>query len=89
MNLLVNRHDWDLMNNICEDFESNSTNSKHISIKELAADYADVIPHHNISKAELRMLIAKIRKLKNSSKKEERAKGIRLAKQIQGAFNIS
>lgn len=89
MDLLINHHNWDQMNTICEEFESVSINPRYISIKERAADYVDLTANQHLTRSEFRTLLAKIQKLKNSSKKEERAKGIKLAKQIQSAFNIS
>jgi len=86
--ILNDDHDWELILSIMEDFDSIKLGNPHISLKDRAIDYLDAAHDEKLNRTELRMLVAKAQKLKTSTKKEERARGLRLAKQIQQAFNI-
>ena len=88
---LHDNHDWDLIFSIWEDFtQKPKPGSRPGSLKRKAAAYlgADTAKG-GLSKTELRALLAKARKMKTSSKKEERARGIQLEKQVRWAFNFT
>lgn len=85
---LNDNHDWELILSILEDFESSGTSNPHISLKDQAIDYLDVDHSNKLNRTELRSLIAKAHKLKTSTKKEERAKGVELSKRLRSAFNL-
>lgn len=82
-------HDWPYITELWEDFYSTKeTDIKTYKLKELAAEYLDTDLNHKLTKHEIRALLAKAEKMKVSNKKETRARGQQLAKQIQQAFNI-
>lgn len=87
---LHDSHDWDLILSICEDFtQEPKPGLRPGNLKRKAAAYIGTDVSKNVlSKTELRVLLAKARKMKKSSKKEERAKGIQLEKQVRCAFNF-
>jgi hypothetical protein len=58
------------------------------SLKRKAAQYLGKGAGESLSKSELRKLRAKANKMKTSSKKEERDRGIQLARQVSFAFNM-
>lgn len=81
-----NNHDWELIFALWEEFDSKKEPSKYIKFKEQAIEYIETNMKH-LSKAEIRAMLAKIKKLKTSNKKEQRHKSCELAKHIQNAFN--
>ncbi len=58
------------------------------SLKRKASQYLGKDAGDTLSKSELRKLRAKANKMKKSSKKEERDRGIQLARQVSFAFNM-
>ena len=84
-----NKHDWELILSLWEDFsqEPNAINRTQ-ALKRRAAVYLDVDVGRKLTRTEFRTLLAKANKMKTSSKKEERQRGIELAKQVQWAFNF-
>lgn len=58
------------------------------SLKRKAAQYLGKGAGEELSKAELKKLRAKANKMKKSSRKEERARGVQLARQVSFAFNM-
>lgn len=84
-----NKHDWELILSLWEDFsqEPNTINRTQ-ALKRRAAVYLDVDVGKKLTRTEFRTLLAKANKMKTSSKKEERQRGIELAKQVQWAFNF-
>ena len=58
------------------------------SLKRKASQYLGKGAGDTLSKSELRKLRAKANKMKKSSKKEERDRGIQLARQVSFAFNM-
>jgi hypothetical protein len=81
-------HNWELILSLWEDFDSEKLVNKHLNLKDRAAEYLDIEDSDKLNRSELRLLIAKAHKLKVSTKKEERARGVRLAKQIESVFNL-
>lgn len=84
-------HDWDLIFTIWDNFtQIPKIKFKPGSLKRRAAVYLGTkTVIDDLNKTELRQLLAKAKKMKQSSKKEERAKGAQLEKQIQCAFNFN
>lgn len=84
-----NKHDWELILSLWEDFsqEPNTINRTQ-ALKRRAAVYLDVDVGKKLTRTEFRTLLAKANKMKTSNKKEERQRGIELAKQVQWAFNF-
>jgi hypothetical protein len=82
-------HDWELILSLWEDFsqEPNTINRTH-ALKRKAAVYLGTDVSKKLTRTEFRTLLAKANKMKTSSKKEERHRGIQLAKQVQWAFNF-
>ena len=82
-------HNWDLIIALWEDFtQKPKPGSRPGSLKRKAARYLGAGAGKKLSKTELRALLAKANKMKTSNKKEERQRGIQLAKQVQWAFNF-
>jgi hypothetical protein len=82
-------HDWQSILNIWEEFNQITPVSNTGSVKRQVAAYLKPRqPGKPLSKTELRQLLSKARKLKKSTKKGERARGIELEKQIRTVFNI-
>jgi hypothetical protein len=85
------QHDWQQILELWENFDDIvDPDTKTRQIKQQAAEYLDIdvdiskrLSHH-----ELGLLLAKADKMKTSTKKEIRARGHRLAKQVQWAFNL-
>lgn len=88
-NNLNDRHDWELILSLWEDF-SQQPNPVYRTgtLKRRAAVYLDTDPGKKLTRTEFRSLLAKAHKMKTSDKKEERHRGIELAKQLQCAFNF-
>jgi hypothetical protein len=84
-----NKHDWELILSLWEDFSQkpNAINRTQ-ALKRRAAVYLNVDVDRKLTRTEFRTLLAKANKMKTSSKKEERHRGIELAKQVQWAFNF-
>lgn len=82
--------DWQSLLDICEDFtQKEKPGSRPGSLKKKAAAYLGAGAADNgLSKTELRQLLAKAKKMKTSTKKEERARGVQLEKQVRWAFNF-
>ena len=81
--------DWQSILNIWEGFSETTSIAYPGGLKRRAAAYlGDRDPHKPLNKTELRQLLVKANKMKNSTKKEERARGIELEKQVQRAFNF-
>ena len=82
-------HDWELILSLWEDF---STESKFINrtgtLKRKAAVYLGADIGKKLTRTEFRTLLAKANKMKISDKKEERQRGIQLARQVQWAYNF-
>lgn len=83
-----NKHDWEFILSILEEFESINSTHPHTNLRCRAAEYLDIMHEQKLTRNELRTLIAKSQKLKTHSKKEQRAKCNELSKRIQGAFNL-
>lgn len=86
-------HDWQTIFELWEQYaqeeEKNKPANRPGSLKRKAIAYLGEGKNINkLSKTELRQLLAKARKMKKSTKKEERARGIQLEKQVQWAFNF-
>jgi hypothetical protein len=58
------------------------------SLKRKAAQYLGKGAGEKLSKTDLKRLRAKANKMKNSTKKAERDRGIQLARQVSFAFNM-
>ena len=84
------QHDWQQIFELWENFndivEPDTTTRQ---IKQQAAEYLDTDISKKLSHHDLRLLLAKADKMKTSTKKEIRARGHRLAKQVQWAFNLN
>jgi hypothetical protein len=81
-------HNWDLICSLWEDFTQKSKLSSNTgSLKRKAAKYLGTSAEKKLTRTEFRTLLAKAHKMKTSNKKEERQRGIQLARQIQTAFN--
>ena len=83
-------HDWQTIQELWEQYaqEENKADSRPKGVKKKVAVYLGADDGHQLSKTELRQLIAKAKKLKKSTKKEERARGVELEKKLQRAFNF-
>ena len=82
-------HNWELILSLWEDFtQSPKPGSRPGSLKRKAAAYLGAEAGKKLSKTELRALLAKANKMKTSDKKDERQRGIQLARQVQWAFNF-
>lgn len=82
-------HDWQSILELSERYSTESRPAHQAPLKERAASYLDRDdPNQPLSKTELRQLLSKARKMKQSTKKEERARGISLEKEVQRAFNM-
>ena len=89
MSMVSNKHDWQQILEVWENYcNRGNVDIKTSQIKQLAAEYLETDISKKLSRQEFRALIAKADKMKTSTKKEERAKGQELAKQIQRAFNL-
>ena len=86
---IKDNHDWEFILSLWEDFsqEPNAINRTQ-ALKRRAAVYLDVDVGKKLTRTEFRTLLAKANKMKTSNKKEERQRGIQLAKQVQWAFNF-
>jgi hypothetical protein len=58
------------------------------SLKRQASQYLGLGADETLNKYELKKLRAKANKMKTSSKKEERDRGIQLARQVSFAYNM-
>ena len=77
------------LENIVEDLTGDpKPGSRPGSLKRKASQYLGKDAGDTLSKSELRKLRAKANKMKKSSKKEERDRGIQLARQVSFAFNM-
>ena len=77
------------LENIVEDLTGDpKSGSRPGSLKRKASQYLGKGAGDSLSKSELRKLRAKANKMKKSSKKEERDRGIQLARQVSFAFNM-
>jgi hypothetical protein len=85
-------HDWQTIHELWEQYaqeEENKPTNRPGGLKRKAATYLGTgVSPNQLSKTELRQLLAKARKMKKSTKKEERARGIQLEKQVRMAFNF-
>jgi len=86
---LNDNHDWELIISLWEEF---SQEPKPVyrtgTLKRKAAVYLGTDAGKKLTRTEFRSLLAKAHKMKTSDKKEERYRGIELAKQLQCAFNF-
>ena len=75
---------------LTEDFNERAEKpgSRPGSLKRKAAMYIGKGAGDNLSKTDLKRLRAKANKMKKSTKKAEREKGIQLARQVSFAFNM-
>jgi hypothetical protein len=86
---IKDNHDWELILSLWEDFSQEPPAiNRTQALKRRAAVYLDVDVGKKLTRTEFRTLLAKANKMKTSSKKEERQRGIELAKQVQWAFNF-
>ncbi len=77
------------LENIVEDLTgAPKPGSRPGSLKRKASQYLGKDAGDTLSKSELRKLRAKANKMKKSSKKAERDRGIQLARQVSFAFNM-
>lgn len=77
------------LENIVEDLTGRAKpGSRPGSLKRKAAQYLGKGAGESLSKSELKKLRAKANKMKKSSKKAERDRGIQLARQVSFAFNM-
>ena len=77
------------LENIVEDLTgAPKPGSRPGSLKRKASQYLGKDAGDTLSKSELKKLRAKANKMKISSKKEERDRGIQLARQVSFAFNM-
>ena len=77
------------LENIVEDLTGDpKPGSRPGSLKRKASQYLGKDAGDTLSKSELKKLRAKANKMKKSSKKEERDRGIQLARQVSFAFNM-
>ena len=77
------------LENIVEDLTgAPKPGSRPGSLKRKASQYLGKDAGDTLSKSELKKLRAKANKMKKSSKKEERDRGIQLARQVSFAFNM-
>jgi len=84
----TNDRDWDQIFTIWENFSLiEPINIKTVEVKRQAVEYLGIDNHHKLNKHELRSLLSKAHKMKNSTKKEERARGLELEKQLLSVFN--
>ena len=85
-------HDWQTIQELWDEYaqeEENKPGNRPGGVKKKAAEFLGTErPVDKLSKTELRQLLAKAKKLKKSTKKEERARGVQLEKQVQWAFNF-
>ena len=83
-------HDWEYIFGLWEDFnQGDKPSCTTRSLKRRAAHYLGTGHSQKLSRAEFRQLMAKANKMKTSDKKEERQRGIQLARQVQWAFNLN
>lgn len=74
---------------LTEDFTQKAKpGSRPGSLKRKAAQYLGKGAGEKLSKTDLKRLRAKANKMKKSTKKAERDRGIQLAKQVSFAFNM-
>ena len=74
---------------LTEDFtQAAKPGSRPGSLKRKAAQYLGKGAGEKLSKTDLKRLRAKANKMKKSSKKAERDRGIQLARQVSFAFNM-
>ena len=81
------KHDWDQIQTISEEFYTLETPLKNIEIKKQAIEYLGIENKH-LNRTELRLISSKANKIKTSCKKEERYNVLELEKQVQGVFNF-
>jgi hypothetical protein len=82
-------HDWQSILELSERYSQDPRPAHQPPLKERAASYLDrKDPDQPLSKSELRQLLSKARKMKKSTKKEDRARGTLLEKEVQRAFNM-
>ena len=79
----------DELENILEDFTGKAKpGSRPGSLKRKAAQYLGKGAGDKLSQTDLKKLRAKANKMKKSTKKAERDRGIQLARQVSFAFNM-
>ena len=77
------------LESIIEDFKGRAKpGSRPGSLKRKAAQYLGKGAGEELSRAELKKLRAKANKMKKSTRKDERQRGIQLARQVSFAFNM-
>lgn len=72
---------------LVEDF-TGKANSRPGSLKRKAAQYLGKGAGEELTRTELKQLRAKANKMKKSTRKDERARGVQLARQVSFAFNM-
>jgi regulator of replication initiation timing len=86
----TDKDNWQQILELCENLdELEKTVSTTQHLKQQAAEYLHTDLSKKLNKQELRSLLAKAEKMKNSNKKEVRSRGTTLAKQIQWLFNLN
>jgi len=74
---------------LVEDFTGKAKpGSRPGSLKRKASQYLGKGAGEKLSKSDLKRLRAKANKMKKSTRKDERARGIQLARQVSFAFNM-
>lgn len=83
-------HDWQSMSELSELFFEHRRLPHPTPLKLRAAGF---IRRENsvesLTRPQLRRLLSKAKKMKKSTKKNERARGLRLEKEIQQVFNLT
>jgi hypothetical protein len=78
------------LDSILEDFtQAPKPGSRPGSLKRKASQYLGKGSGKKLSKTDLKRLRAKANKMKKSEKKDEKARGVQLARQVSFAYNMN
>jgi len=81
---------WFKILSLWNDFQERTDYNPHpISIKRQAIYYLRKKINRKVTRSDLRRLSAKIKKMKNSADKEEKARGAKLAQELQRVFKCN
>jgi hypothetical protein len=81
-------HDWSSILELSEQFNQSQQQAHPRPLKARAADLLRrKTSNRKLTRTELRALLCKAKKMKKSSKKHERFRGVLLEKEIQKVFN--
>jgi hypothetical protein len=84
MRYVYNNSKWQKMCNIWEDFYNNYEQQlSNIDLKKQAVNYLGFENRKRLNKHEVKLILSKTHKIKNSYKKEERARLTDLLKELQ------